>query len=77
MGKAIVVFNAGSTSLKFGTYAVDAAGSLPLLCRGRIDSTQGDPHFVANDASGKPLHTHEWAIARFCRRTLAVHAQNA
>ena len=60
MGNAIVVFNAGSTSLKFGAYAVDAAGSLPLLCRGRIDSMQGDPHFVANDGSGKPLHTHEW-----------------
>jgi acetate kinase len=60
MGNAIVVFNAGSTSLKFGAYAIDAAGSLPLLCRGRIDSMQGDPHFVANDGSGKPLHTHEW-----------------
>ena len=34
MSEAIVVFNAGSTSLKFGAYAVDAAGSLPLLCRG-------------------------------------------
>ena len=50
MSDAIVVFNAGSTSLKFGAYAVDAAGSLPLLCRGRIDSMQGDPHFVAKDA---------------------------
>ncbi len=60
MGKAIVVFNAGSTSLKFGAYGADTAGSLPLLCRGRIDSMQGDPHFVANDAAGKPLHTQEW-----------------
>ena len=60
MGKAILVFNAGSTSLKFGAYAVDTVGELQLLCRGRIDSMQGDPHFVANDASGKPLHAHEW-----------------
>jgi acetate kinase len=58
--EAIVVFNAGSTSLKFGAYAIDAAGALPLLCRGRIDSMQGDPHFVAKDAAGKPLATHEW-----------------
>ena len=60
MNEAIVVFNAGSTSLKFGAYAVDAAGSPPLRCRGRIDSMQGDPHFVVNDAAGKPLDTHEW-----------------
>lgn len=60
MGEVIVVFNAGSTSLKFGAYAADKAASLPLLCRGRIDSMQDDPHFVANDAGGKTLHTHEW-----------------
>lgn len=58
MKEAIVVFNAGSTSLKFGAYAMD--DSLTLLCRGRIDSMQSDPHFVVNDATGKPLHTHEW-----------------
>ena len=60
MSDAIIVVNAGSTSLKFGAYAVDdAAGSLPLLCRGRIDSMQGDPHFVVQNAAGKPLDTHE------------------
>ena len=60
MSDAIIVVNAGSTSLKFGAYAVDAAGSLRLLCRGRIDSMQGDPHFVVQNAAGKPLDTHEW-----------------
>ncbi len=56
----IVVFNSGSTSVKFAAYAVDRAGSLSLLCRGRVDSMQGDPHFVVNDATGKPLEAHEW-----------------
>ena len=60
MTDAIVVFNAGSTSLKFGAYTADAAGSLPLLCRGRIDSMQGDPHFLVKDAAGKPMASHEW-----------------
>jgi acetate kinase len=60
MSDAITVFNAGSTSLKFGAYAIDEAGSLPLLCRGRIDSMQGDPHFVVSNAAGKPLASHEW-----------------
>ena len=60
MTDAIIVVNAGSTSLKFGAYAMDAVGSLPLLCRGQIDDMQDDPHFVARNRGGKPLDTHEW-----------------
>ena len=60
MTDAIIVVNAGSTSLKFGAYGMDAAGSLPLLCRGQVDSMQGDPHFIAKEAGGKPLAAHEW-----------------
>ena len=45
MTNAIIVVNAGSTSLKFGTYAVDAAGALPLLCRDRWrTAASGRPH---------------------------------
>src|SRR5271165_271312 len=73
MSEAIVVFNAGSTSLKFGAYAVDAAGSLPLLCRGRIDSMQGDPHFVVNDAAGKPMNAHEWGEGHAIDHKAALH----
>ena len=73
MSEAIVVFNAGSTSLKFGAYAVDATGSLPLLCRGRIDSMHGDPHFVVNDAAGKPLDTHEWGEGHAIDHKTALH----
>ncbi len=68
MKQAIVVFNSGSTSLKFGAYGVDPAvdpaadpaTALSLLRVGRIDSMQGDPHFVVKDGAGKPLDTHEW-----------------
>jgi acetate kinase len=60
MTQAIVVFNAGSTSLKFAAYGMDAAGSLPLLARGRIDGMQGDPHFVVLTGAGKPWAAHEW-----------------
>jgi acetate kinase len=60
MSEAIVVFNAGSTSLKFAAYAAGAAESPPLLCRGRIDSLQGDPRFVVSDAAGKPMNAREW-----------------
>lgn len=60
MSKAIVVFNAGSTSLKFAAYAVESAAALSLLCGGSISSLQADPHFSAKDAAGKPLATHAW-----------------
>ena len=64
MKQAIVVFNSGSTSLKFGAYGVnlasDPAAALSLLRAGRIDSMQGDPYFVVKNAAGKPLDTHEW-----------------
>ena len=60
MSEAIVVVNAGSTSLKFAAYAVDPSRSLPLLCRGQIDSMESNPHFVVNNAAGKQLGAHEW-----------------
>ncbi len=75
--QAIAVFNAGSTSLKFGAYsidtAIDADGKLPLLCRGRLDSMQGDPHFVAKDAAGKPLAAHEWGEGHAIDHKTALH----
>lgn len=73
MSEAIVVFNAGSTSLKFGVYAVDAAGALPLLCRGGIDDLQGAPHFVANDTSGKSLGSHDWGKGHAIDQDVALH----
>ena len=73
MSEAIVVFNAGSTSLKFGAYALDAARSLPLVCLGRIDSMQGDPHFVVKNAAGKPLDAHEWGDGHAIDHRTALH----
>jgi acetate kinase len=73
MSEAIVVFNAGSTSLKFGAYGVDVTRSLPLLCRGRIDSMQGDPHFAVNNAAGKPLDSHEWGEGHTIDHRTALH----
>ena len=60
VGDVLVVFNAGSTSLKFGAYAPGSARSPTLLCRGRVDSMQGDPHFVATRPDGTPWATHGW-----------------
>ena len=73
MREAIAVFNAGSTSLKFGAYAVDSVGSLSLLCRGQIDSMQGDPHFVVKNPDGKPLDAHEWGDGHAIDHKTALH----
>jgi len=70
---AIVVVNAGSTSLKFGAYAVDATRSLPLLCRGQIDSMENDPRFVVMNAAGKQLGVHEWGKDRTIDHKKALH----
>ncbi len=70
---AIVVVNAGSTSVKFGAYAVDASGSLPLLCRGQIDGMETDPHFVVTNAAGKELGVHAWGKDRAIDHTTALH----
>jgi acetate kinase len=73
MSEAIVVFNAGSTSLKFAAYTVDAARLLPLVCLGRVDSLQGDPHFVVKNAAGKPLDAHEWGDGHTIDHRTALH----
>jgi len=81
MSDAILVVNAGSTSVKFAAYemtaagsaAGDATGSLPVLCRGRIDSMQGDPHFVVKNAAGKPLAAHEWGDGHTIDHKTALH----
>ncbi|MEO8154734.1 MAG: acetate/propionate family kinase [Rhizobacter sp.] len=62
--QAIVVFNSGSTSLKFGAYEIDStadpSAALTLLCVGRIEGMQSSPHFAVKNAAGKLMHSHEW-----------------
>jgi acetate kinase len=73
MTNAIIVVNSGSTSLKFGAYAVDAAGSLPLLCRGQISGMQDDPQFVVTSLAGKPLGAHQWDKGHAIDHRTALH----
>ena len=73
LGEALVVVNAGSTSLKFAAYAVDASRSLPLLCRGQIDSMESDPHFVVKNADGKQIGVHGWGKGRAIDHKTALH----
>src|SRR5579862_8518965 len=52
--KAIVVLNAGSSSLKFSVY--DASGpDLSLVTRGQVAGLGSSPHFEATDDQRRPL----------------------
>ena len=54
MTDVILVLNAGSSSVKFSTFAVDARGrDLALRYRGAIDGIGSDPRFVVADAEGR------------------------
>jgi acetate kinase len=73
MEDAVLVINAGSTSLKFGVYAAQSSGSPALLCHGQIESMHDDPHFSAADATGKKLGAHEWGAGHPIEPDTALH----
>jgi acetate kinase len=56
MSSRLLVLNAGSSSLKFGVYAVpDGDADLALVCRGQIAGIGPKPRFSATDAAGRSL----------------------
>ena len=54
MSDAILVLNAGSSSLKFSIYRV-SSGALDVVARGQIEGLGTSPRFKAKDAQGKTL----------------------
>jgi acetate kinase len=59
MADAILVLNAGSSSLKFTLYASAASGPRRLL-RGQIEGLTTTPSFVARDDDGQVVQTRSW-----------------
>jgi acetate kinase len=58
MADAIVVLNAGSSSLKFSVF-LDGEPPTPLL-RGQLEGLFTEPHFVARDAGGAVVGEKQW-----------------
>jgi acetate kinase len=56
---AILVVNAGSSSIKFSVFAVQSH-SLELAVRGQIERLFTAPHFVAKDGTGRIVGEHAW-----------------
>jgi len=54
MTDAILVLNAGSSSIKFAVHSLARNGNT-LLLHGKIENIGGTPDFTAHDATGKPM----------------------
>ena len=57
---AIVVLNAGSSSIKFSLFAQGAATTWRSRCAARSRPSTRAPRFIAKDAAGETVATHAW-----------------
>jgi acetate kinase len=55
MPDAILVVNAGSSSIKFSVYEAEGLSDLVLMLKGQVDGIGTRPRLRAKDASGRPL----------------------
>ncbi|MEN9658237.1 MAG: hypothetical protein RL571_1702 [Pseudomonadota bacterium] len=63
MTKAILVLNAGSSSLKFSVFEYDAASDLHLMAKGQVEGIGNAPHFLAKDHHDQILADEHWQYA--------------
>jgi acetate kinase len=59
MADAILVLNAGSSSLKFSAFDA-GSDKLPLMLKGQIEGLYTEPRFVAKDAQGANMGSKSW-----------------
>src|SRR5207237_890073 len=69
----VLVFNAGSTSLKFAAYAIDEARALSRKVSGGVEAIQCSPRFAAHDAEGRVIAKHGWTAGRPIGHDQALH----
>lgn len=59
MSDAIVVLNAGSSSIKFSIFAIEDS-ELELVLRGQVEGLYNNARFLAKDGSGALVAEHAW-----------------
>src|SRR3982751_2991787 len=59
MIEAILVLNAGSSSIKFSVFQGGTA-DLDLALRGQIEGIYTNPHFIAKNATGELVREKSW-----------------
>ena len=62
MSDAILVLNAGSSSIKFSVF-VQRNGGLDLALRGQAEGLYNSPRFVAKNADGAVISEKSWGDA--------------
>lgn len=55
MREALLSLNAGSSSIKFALFGVDADGDLEAILSGKIEGIGSSPHFIVRDAAKNVL----------------------
>ena len=73
MSEAVIVFNAGSTSLKFAAYTVDVPAGLTPISHGEVAGMETDPKFMAKNADGKSLDAYAWGKGHAIDHSTAFH----
>jgi acetate kinase len=73
MGEVILVFNSGSTSVKFAAYALSDGKALNLISHGEIEGLPSPARFTAKDAGGETLATHAFGEGDNTDHGAALH----
>jgi acetate kinase len=60
--EAVLVLNAGSSSIKFSLYVDSRDDARPRL-RGQIEGLQDAPRFIVRDANDRVVHEEDWSDA--------------
>ncbi|MEL4179630.1 acetate/propionate family kinase [Roseateles sp. PN1] len=59
--QAIVVLNAGSSSVKFSVFIAQASGALSLRLHGQVEALFNQPHFLVRGADGALMDQRHWS----------------
>jgi acetate kinase len=59
MADAVLVLNAGSSSIKFSAFTLAGAGPSPLV-KGQVEGLHTSPRFIARDARGDTVAEKHW-----------------
>jgi len=73
MQNAILVINAGSSSIKFAAFAESATGEPDLLGRGQIEGIGTDPYFAVKDDTGAVIGEHRWPAGASVGHAESLH----
>ncbi len=65
MTNSLLVFNTGSSSIKFALFAIDEERfNLKSVIRGQIESLGENPHFFIKDAANMTLHDELYSLVQ-------------